>query len=78
MFFRYDFRDMLENLFYSWPSVDLWFLMNIFEMLEELSFNIIVLFQPFSLLTLNLCDVVVHYSLYGGAVKEFRILLSFF
>jgi len=78
MLFRYDFRDVLENLFYSWLSVDLWFLMNIFETLEELSFDIIVFFHPFSLLILNLCNVVVHYSLYGGAVKEFRILLSLF
>jgi len=69
---------MLENPFYIWLSIGLWLLMKIFEMLEELSFDISVFFQPFSLLILNLCDVVVHSSLYGGAVKEFLIPLSLF
>ena len=69
MFIHYDFRDMLEDSIYGWLSVDLWFLMKIFEMIEEISFNIIMCLQPFSLLILDSSNVIMHSSLYCGAMK---------
>ena len=68
---------MWEDLVSFWLSVDVTFLMDCFEVLEELFFNIPMIFQSVSLLTVNLGDVVMHSPLDGNTMEEFCIPFTF-
>jgi len=70
MFLCYIFWDILGNFLYGWQSIYLRFLVYLLKISEKLMFYILMLFQSFHFLILDVSDVVVHSSLDSSAMKK--------
>ena len=78
VFLCYDFWHILSDLVNSRPSIDWWFLMDLFEVIDKLLFDLSMAFHSFSLSHLYKRDGVVHSYLYCSSMEEFGVPFALF
>lgn len=78
MFFYDNFQHILGDPFYSKKSINLGFLMDFLEVIDELLFDLCMIFHSFPSWLLNERDCIVHSSLNCYYVEVFGVPFSFF